>query len=39
MLPALINMAAMLLIVGFFLRWIQVTWPESGVGKALAFIY
>lgn len=39
MVPALVNFMAYLIIVGFFLRWIQVKWPESGIGKALAFIY
>lgn len=39
MLPALINTAAMIVIIGFFFRWITVKWPESGIGKALAFVY
>jgi hypothetical protein len=31
--------AAYLLIVGFILRWIETRYPDSFLGKALAFIY
>jgi len=39
MLPALINFIAMLIISGFFIRWITVKYPDTGIGKALAFVY
>jgi len=31
--------AAYLLVIGFILRWVETRYPDSAVGKALAFIY
>lgn len=32
-------MALQLIIIGFFFRVIEITWPDSKLAKALAFIH
>jgi len=36
---SIIHFAAILLLVGTVLRLVETKWPDSAVGKALAFIY
>lgn len=35
----ILEFAALLLLVGALFRVIETKWPDSAVGKALAFIY